>query len=146
MNGKITLVSAVCAVAICTAVNASAASEAETAPTRGILTGSQVVTHPEWFIESFLDIPEDSAAAGSEGKHAILFFDSPGCPYCYKMIEENFKHSWYTDYIQNNFNTIAINIHGEGTCAPPEHKIYADDAVSGQQQQNSTSDRWLSIC
>lgn len=93
--------------------SAIATSESESAPARGKLTGAQVVSHPDWFIESFLDIPEDAAAAGSEGKHAILFFDSPGCPYCYKMIEENFKHSWYTGFIQDNFNSIAINIHGD---------------------------------
>ena len=82
-------------------------------PTRGKLIGSQVVAHPEWFAESFLDIAEDAASAGSEGKHVILFFDSPGCPYCYKMIEENFKNSSYTQFIRDNFNTIALNIHGD---------------------------------
>ena len=92
---------------------AIATSEPEPAPARGKLTGAQAVSHPDWFVESFLDIPEDAAAAGGEGKHAILFFDSPGCPYCYKMIEENFKYSWYSGFIQDNFNTIAINIHGD---------------------------------
>lgn len=93
--------------------NAVAAGAPDSSPTRGKLIGAQVVTHPEWFIQSFLDIPEDAAAAGGEGRHAILFFDSPGCPYCYKMIEENFKHSWYTDFIRENFHTIALNIHGD---------------------------------
>ena len=89
------------------------ADDSTSATTRGTLTGAQVVVHPEWFIESFLDIPEDAAAAGHEGLHVILFFDSPGCPYCYKMLEENFKHSYYTDFIRENFHTIALNIHGD---------------------------------
>lgn len=92
---------------------AMAAGIPESSPTRGKLIGAQVVTHPEWFLQTFLDIPENAASAAGEGKHAILFFDSPGCPYCYKMIEENFKHSWYSDFIRENFNTIALNIHGD---------------------------------
>ena len=90
-----------------------ATSETTPVTTRGELIGSQLVTHPEWFVESFLDIAEDAASAGDEGKHVILFFDSPGCPYCYKMIEENFKHSSYTEFIQDNFHTIALNIRGD---------------------------------
>ncbi len=89
------------------------ADETAVAPARGKVLGYQISKHPEWFRESFLEIAEDAADAVREGKHFIVFFDSEGCPYCYKMIEENFKHSSYTNFIQTNFHAIPINIRGD---------------------------------
>jgi thioredoxin-related protein len=88
-------------------------NDVATVQERGKLIGAKISTHPEWFKESFLEIAEDAAAAGQEDKHVILFMDSVGCPYCNKMIEENFKHSSYTNFIRNNFDTIPINIRGD---------------------------------
>ena len=81
--------------------------------TQGKVIGGQMSEHPSWFKESFLDIAEDVAEASENGKHVILFMHLNGCPYCYKMTEENFKNAPYTDFIQSNFDTIAINIKGD---------------------------------
>ncbi len=83
------------------------------AVTPGKLTGGKQSTHPDWFKQSFLDIAEDSAEANSAGKHLILFMHLNNCPYCYKMLEENFAHAPYTQFIKNNFDVIVINIRGD---------------------------------
>jgi len=80
---------------------------------QGKLTGGIVSEHPDWFKESFLDISEDVDEATAAGKHVILFMHLNGCPYCYKMIEEDFKHAPYRDFIQQNFDVIGINIKGD---------------------------------
>jgi len=80
---------------------------------KGRVTGGIASEHPAWFKESFLDIAEDADEAAQEGKHVILFMHLNGCPYCYKMIEENFKHAPYTDFIKQNFDTIQVNIKGD---------------------------------
>ena len=80
---------------------------------RGKVVGGQLSEHPDWFKESFLEIAEDVDEANEAGKHVLLFFHLNGCPYCYKMVEENFKHAPYTDYLQDNFDVIAINIRGD---------------------------------
>lgn len=79
----------------------------------GTVSGGKVSTHPDWFKESFLEIAADVEEAGEAGKHVMLFMHLNGCPYCFKMVEENIKNSPYTDFIKNNFDVIAINIRGD---------------------------------
>ncbi len=93
------------------AQSGDAQSSAE--PERGRVIGAKISEHPEWFKESFLDIAEDVSEAAGEGKHVLLFFHIEACPYCYKMVEENFKHSPYTDFLREHFDIIAIDIKGD---------------------------------
>lgn len=90
-------------------VTTAPASDAAT----GQVTGVKISSHPDWFKESFLDIAEDVDEAAGEGKHVILFLEMNGCPYCYKMLEENFKGAPYKDFIQENFEVIALNVRGD---------------------------------
>jgi len=82
-------------------------------PAKGKMSGAKVSHFPAWFKESFLDITEDVAEANEAGKHVILFMHINGCPYCYKMAEENFKQAPYTPFIKENFDVIEINIRGD---------------------------------
>lgn len=92
---------------------ANADSGQTTAATTGKIVGAQLSEHPDWFKQSFLEIAEDVEEAGEAGKHVMLYFHLEGCPYCYKMVEENFKHSSYTQFLQDNFDVIAINVRGD---------------------------------
>lgn len=80
--------------------------------TTGRVIGATVTEHPDWFKDSFLDLTEDVAEAAEADKHLILIMDMEGCPYCHKMIEENFAHAPYRDFIQEHFDVIALNIRG----------------------------------
>ena len=79
----------------------------------GKVVGGKSSEHPAWFKESFLDIAEDVGEAAAEGRHVMLFMHLNGCPYCYKMVEENIKHAPYTDFIRERFDVIALNIRGD---------------------------------
>ncbi|HBR98759.1 MAG TPA: thioredoxin, partial [Gammaproteobacteria bacterium] len=85
----------------------------QAAPERGIITGGKPIVYPSWFKESFLDIADDVDEASESGKHVILLMDMNGCPYCYKMVEENFKHAPYKEFIQANFDVIGLNVKGD---------------------------------
>jgi thioredoxin-related protein len=91
----------------------AAANPAAAETTPGQVTGGKVSSHPAWFKESFLDIAEDVDEAADSDKHVILFLEMNGCPYCYKMIEENFKGSDYSDWLQEHFDVIALNVRGD---------------------------------
>ncbi|MCB1761219.1 MAG: thioredoxin fold domain-containing protein [Gammaproteobacteria bacterium] len=80
---------------------------------RGKVTGGQQFEHPGWFKESFLDIAEDVSDASSAGKHVMLFMHLNNCPYCFRMVEENFKGGERTEYIKANFDVIQLNIKGD---------------------------------
>jgi thioredoxin-related protein len=99
------------AVAACVLLSAMTANA--DAPRPGKVVGGEISEHPGWFKESFLDIAEDAGDAAAEGRHVMLFLHLNGCPYCYKMIEENIKNAPYTGFIKENFDVIALNIRGD---------------------------------
>ncbi len=99
-------------------LGAGIVSAATTTP--GKVVGGKSSEHPGWFKESFLDIAEDVGEAAEADKHVILFMHLNGCPYCYKMTEENFKQAPYTEFIKKNFEVIAINVKGDREVALTE--------------------------
>ena len=68
---------------------------------------------PQWFKNSFLDINEDIAEAKAEGKRLMLYFYQDGCPYCKKLLEDNFGQRAIADKTRNNFDVVPINIWGD---------------------------------
>jgi thioredoxin-related protein len=86
---------------------------AEDAPATGQVTGAKMLSHPTWFKESFLDLTEDVTEAADADKHVILFMEMEGCPYCYKMAQDNFANSPDRDFIQEHFDVIALNTKGD---------------------------------
>ncbi|MGB5830423.1 MAG: thioredoxin fold domain-containing protein [Thiohalocapsa sp.] len=98
----------------------------------GAVTGSKTASPPDWFKESFLDIAEDVSEAADSDKHLILFMEMNGCPYCYKMMEENFKGSSYSDFIQKRFDVIALNVRGDREVAIDEETSLTEKALADQ--------------
>jgi len=97
---------------------------------QGKLTGGIASEHPDWFKESFLDIADDVEEAGESGKQVLLFLYLNGCPYCHRMIEENFKQGPHTGYLQQNFDVIAVNIKGDREIAFDEETRVTEKALA----------------
>jgi thioredoxin-related protein len=68
---------------------------------------------PAWFKHSFLDLKEDIWEASAEGKRVILYFYQDGCPYCAKLLNENFSIKEIVDKTTQGFQVISINIWGD---------------------------------
>ncbi len=80
---------------------------------KGKVTGGSDHAFPEWFKESFLDMGEDVEEAKEEDKHVMLFMSLKFCPYCTKMLKDNFvEGAKHQSYIQENFDVIGIDIKG----------------------------------
>ena len=115
--------------------------------------------HPDWFKESFLDIAEDVNQAAESGRHVILFMHLNDCPYCHRMIEENFKHAPYTDFIKENFDVIQLNIKGDREIAfnaetsvsekelacPAQGALHAHRHFSQRRQQDGAASERLPV-
>ncbi len=86
---------------------------AEPSPQLGVVSGGIVYETPSWFKESFLEIAEDIEEANEENKHVMLFMHLNGCPYCNKMIEENFAEDQLKPYLLEHFDSIGLNIQGD---------------------------------
>ncbi len=80
----------------------------------GQVSGGQSHEMPSWLKQSFLDIQEDIDEAKEENKHVMLFLSLDFCPYCTKMLKDNFYNENETQkYIKKHFDVIGINIKGD---------------------------------
>ena len=78
-----------------------------------VTTAPQQHQHPAWFKESFLDIREEIAEATKSGRRLMLYFYQDGCPYCTKLLNENFGQKAISEKTRKHFDVIAINIWGD---------------------------------
>lgn len=80
---------------------------------QGEYLGVIISEAPHWFKESFLEFEEDVAEATAEGKRVMLYFHQPGCPYCARLVQENFTDEQTVDFVQKHFDGININMWGD---------------------------------
>ena len=98
--------------------------------TRGQTIGASTHVVPSWFKDSFLDIKEDVDEAAVSGRHVLLFFQLNGCPYCDRMLNESFEAEPLTRFIQDHFDTIAINVRGDREIAFNESLVVTEKQLS----------------
>ena len=68
---------------------------------------------PEWFKNSFLDIGEDVEEATAAGKRVMLYFYQDGCPYCAKLLRDNFSQQSIVLKSRRYLDVIAVNMWGD---------------------------------
>lgn len=90
---------------------------ADAASPEGELTAGMVNPgyheQPAWFKQSFLDFQEDIDEAAARDKRVILYFYQDGCPYCAKLLRDNFGQRRIAKKTQHHFDIIAINMWGD---------------------------------
>jgi thioredoxin-related protein len=80
---------------------------------QGKVVGGSMHEGPEWFKESFLELEDDIEEAKENNKHIMLFLDLDGCPYCTRMLKENFiEENKTSEFIQKYFDVINLNVKG----------------------------------
>lgn len=92
-------------------LNAIAASNGVEELDGGVNPG--YVDKPAWFKNSFLDIREDLDDATDNNKRLILYFFQDGCPYCEKLIKDNFEDPALVSKTRKYFDLVAINMWGD---------------------------------
>jgi thioredoxin-related protein len=90
-----------------------ASADAGDNPTPEDLQNPGYHAKPDWFKNSFLDIREDVAEAAAAGKRVILYFYQDGCPYCAKLLQDNFGDRDISETARSSFDVVAINIWGD---------------------------------
>ena len=66
-----------------------------------------------WMRDTFKDLREDLDEANSEGKRLVLMFEQRGCIYCSKMHKDVYSRENVSDYIDENFFVVQLNLHGD---------------------------------
>ena len=97
----------------------------------GKLSGGSMHEVPEWFKESFLDISEDVSEADANNKHFMIFMDLEGCPYCTKMLNENFiAQNKTSEFIKKYFDVINIDVKGSREIAWDANTTLTEKALA----------------
>jgi thioredoxin-related protein len=65
-----------------------------------------------WFLESFLELADDLAAARANQKRLAIMWELRGCPYCKETHLVNFAKPEITNYIRERFEILQLNIIG----------------------------------
>lgn len=65
-----------------------------------------------WFLDSFLELPDDLEEAGAGGKRFAIMWELDGCPYCRETHLVNFAIPAVTDYIRDNFEILQLDVKG----------------------------------
>ncbi len=97
---------------------------------QGRYLGARESEIPDWFKESFLDFEEDVAEARENGRRVLLYFYQNGCPYCARLVEENFHDPEIRDYVQSRFDGIALNMWGDREIVSIGGKDYTEKSFA----------------
>ena len=97
--------------------------------------GSQVVDElPNWFKASFMDFSEDLEEADDKGKHIMIYFHQDGCPYCAKLVQENFHDDALVAKLQKDFDTIETNMWGDRELTDWQGNDYIEKEFSAKMK------------
>ena len=73
----------------------------------------EILDYPDWFKESFLDLPDDLDAAVEAGKTGlVVYFGQRRCAYCHKLMDVNFALEDIVEYTRRHFDVVPIDIWG----------------------------------
>ncbi len=97
---------------------------------QGVVTGGKVYALPDWFKSSFLNFDDDIEEARSEGRHVMAFFHLDECPYCARMLEENFYEGKTQQFMEANFDVIAVNVLGDLDVAWIDGDQYSEKSLA----------------
>ncbi len=92
----------------------------------GEYLGAKKAIHPPWFKTSFLDLEEDIAEAAEEGRRLVLYFWQPGCPYCAELMHNNFAQRDISEFMQENFDLVAMNMWGDRQVVQVGGKVFSE--------------------
>lgn len=110
------------------------AAEGSKAAKQGEFLGAHPVEIPAWFKRSFLALQEDVEDAAASGKRVMLYFHQNGCPYCAKLVNDNFTDKRIVDYLDKHFDSLDINMWGDREVVGLDGKDYNEKSYAANQR------------
>lgn len=85
---------------------------------------------PNWFKATFMDFSEDLEEANKNNRHIMIYFHQNGCPYCAKLVRDNFHDRALVTKLQKNFDAIEINMFGNRDLSDWNNKDFTEKEFS----------------
>lgn len=102
------------------------------------LGGDPVETLPDWFKASFLDLSEDVDEATDANRHVMVYFHQNGCPYCAKLVKDNFTNEQVVTRLKNHFDVIETNMWGDRELTDLKGDDYTEKEFSAKMRVQFT--------
>lgn len=74
--------------------------------------GEDALYQQDWYLDSFLDLAEDAAAAAAEGKHFAVEWGQRGCPFCKTLHTVYFADPAIETPIREAFVIVHLDLNG----------------------------------
>ena len=84
-----------------------------TVPAFAAELGDDGLHKASWMRDTFKDLTEDLDEANAEGKRLLVMFEQRGCVYCTKMHKEVFSDPQVSQYIEEHYFVVQLNLHGD---------------------------------
>jgi thioredoxin-related protein len=105
---------------------------------KGRFLGAEESEPPAWFRQSFLDFDEDVREAAASHKRVMLYFHQANCPYCSLLVKENFHRPDIVAAMQQNLESIAVNMWGDREVIATDGKRYTEKSLAAMLKVNYT--------
>jgi thioredoxin-related protein len=89
---------------------------------------------PDWFKQSFLDLREDVGEARAADKRLMVYFYQDGCPYCARLLRDNFGQQRIAEATRRYFDVVAINMWGDREVTDLQGKATTEKAFARTQK------------
>ena len=89
---------------------------------------------PDWFKQSFLDLQDDLDDANDSGKNIMLYFHQDGCPYCKKLLQDNFSRTDIVNRMKQNYELLEINMWGDKAVTDVGGNEYSEKEFAKKMQ------------
>ena len=95
--------------------------------------------YPDWFKQSFLDLPEDLEEALAAGKKGIIvYFGQRRCAYCRMLMQVNFGLEDIVTYTRRHFDLIPIDIWGIDEITDLQGEVLTERQYALRENTNFT--------
>ncbi|NVN85247.1 MAG: thioredoxin fold domain-containing protein [Rhodopseudomonas sp.] len=84
----------------------------------------------DWYLQSFLDLPEDLAGATDKRKRFAIMWGLKGCPFCKRMHEVHMMDPTIEVYIRDNFEVLHLNHIGAREVTDFDGKKFSEKAFA----------------
>ncbi|MBT3276759.1 thioredoxin fold domain-containing protein [Candidatus Thioglobus sp.] len=102
---------------------------------QGEYLGAKIVDElPNWFKATFMDFSEDLEEAADEGRHVMIYFHQDGCPYCAKLVQDNFHDDDLVAKLQKDFDVIETNMWGDRELTDWQGDDYTEKEFSAKMK------------
>jgi thioredoxin-related protein len=108
----------------------SFSSNAEKVTHGEFLGGKNVDVLPTWFKTTFMEFADDIDEATEEGRHVMIYFHQNGCPYCAKLVEDNFHDEAIVAKLKEHFDVIETNMWGDRDLVDWEDREFTEKQFS----------------